>query len=98
MNLQKLREAYLENLKAYNSVHPIEIDGIRKGIMIETIEEEKEKFLYEYFDQRAKKILKDLKNSVKFSGNAQIWKRGDSLENLNLGMKERVEKALRFGI
>ncbi len=100
MDLQELREAYLENLKAYNALYPVEIDGFQKGIMMEAIPEPEEKdhpFLKE-FHKKAVKIQKELEDSADRSGNAQVWRRGDPLENLRPGLRQRVEKALRFGI
>jgi len=56
MNLEKIKEMYLENLKLYNELHPIRI------------------------------------------GNPKIWRREEPLDHLYSSLRERIEKALKFGI
>jgi hypothetical protein len=47
---------------------------------------------------KTKKVLPILKEGADQSGNAIVWHRGQDLDALNEGLRERIEKALRFGI
>jgi hypothetical protein len=97
MNLQELKKAYLENLKVYNALYPIEID-VKKEFIFEGIEKDNDNYFVKVFPQKAKKALKALKESADRSGNVQIWKRGDPLNNLKPDLRKRIERGLNFGI
>ena len=50
------------------------------------------------FLRKATKILSKLKEGADKSGNAQIWHRGEPLDGLTQGLRERILKGLKFGI
>jgi hypothetical protein len=96
--LPKIREAYREILSAYD-----EICSLHPKISV------KDEDITPPFDQgedvssftvrkRMTAILPKIKEGADRSGNAVIWYRGDSLEGLSSGMRDRVERALKFGI
>jgi hypothetical protein len=99
MSLEEIREAYGEILRAYNELFPlhpekrIESDDVRNGL-----DSEEEAFCSDAFRKKATEVLSRLKKVADRSGNAQIWHVGESLDNLNQGMRERIEKAIRSGI
>ena len=48
--------------------------------------------------KRLQEILLELKESADRSGNAQVWRRGEPLDHLNPGLRERVRRAIEYGI
>jgi hypothetical protein len=98
MTLQEIREAYGEILRAYNDLFraPFQINSNREE-MIETVNFGDIEFL-EKFRKEGKEILAKLKEAADQSGNPVIWHRGDPVAGLNAKIKERIERALKFGI
>lgn len=113
MNLQKIREAYWENLRLYNELFPIHSVSQRRNWRINSREELSD--IKEISDIKNIKISEDIKEFLSLSkileekekgfekradqsGNPQIWRRGDPLDNLSQGLRERIERALNFGI
>ena len=100
-SLKEIRSAYVEAVSAYNEIYPIHPP---ERISVEGIEEMGEEVLkgdeclVETFRKKAREITPKLKEAADQSGNAISWHCGQSLDGLNQGMKERIEKALRFGI
>ena len=96
--LKEVREAYGEILRAYNNLFPLHpqkrsdheepMEGVDYGDI---------GFLEE-FRRKGKEIGAKLKRAADQSGNAVVWLRGDSLEGLSPGMKERIERGLKRGI
>jgi hypothetical protein len=98
--LQRIKEGYRENLALWNELHPIhpeprmgvertELYGCEPGDVKEMSME---------FCERARQVTPQLKERADRSGNPFKWSRGDPLDGLPDGMKERIEKALGFGI
>jgi hypothetical protein len=98
MTLQEIRDAYREVLQAYNDLFPLHPQITMK------CEDETENFsqgddsFLNAFRTKAKKVAPKIKEAADQSGNPVIWHRGESFEGLSLGMRERVEGALKFGI
>ena len=102
MNLEKIKEMYLENLKLYNELHPIRINNTRK-ISNLYFDEEPSLSIKDTFDLK-KSVLKmekkliALENNLNQIGNPKIWRREEPLDHLYSSLRERIEKALKFGI
>jgi hypothetical protein len=96
--LERIRQAYSEILFAYNDLSPLHSETRRKH------EDETQSFgqgddnFLDAFRMKAKRLVPKIKEIADQSGNAMIWHRGESFEGLSLGMRERVERALKFGI
>jgi hypothetical protein len=97
MELKEIRQAYREILEAYNSRFPLHPQTRAGG---EDISEPfgKEEISFQLEFERTKEIRAKLKEAADRSGNAQVWERGKSLDGLDQGLRERVDKALNFGI
>jgi hypothetical protein len=97
MTLQEIREAYAEILRAYNAIFPVHPETrIKFEDETEGLDRGDQNFL-DTFRMKAKKIVPKLREAADQSGNVKVWHRGNPLEGLNQGMKERVEKALNLG-
>jgi hypothetical protein len=97
--LKEIREAYLEILRAYNAIFPVHPETRMKfEDDTDILDPRKEDFRIAFRFRKTKEILPKLKEAADQSGNIKIWHRGDPLEGLNRGMKERVEKALKLGV
>jgi hypothetical protein len=95
--LQRTREAYGEILWAYNNLFPLHRQKrTEHEEPMESIDYGDIEFL-ENFRRKGKEISGKLKRAADQSGNAVVWRRGDSLEGLSLGMKERIERGLKRG-
>ena len=95
--LQKIRDAYLDVLDLYNNLFPLRPE--RKS------EREEEPNFFDLEEDptisavaaRVDDIGPKLEEAADPSENCQIWRSGESLQGLNQGMKDRIEKALKFG-
>lgn len=97
--LQKIREAYSEILRSYNVFFPIQLGGKKKNeVALDAFDCEGDNFYLDVFPKKARKALRKLKKDADRSGNVQVWNKGETLNSLNQDMKERIEKALKFGI
>lgn len=112
MKLQEIKEAYLENLRFYNELFPIhnrlqkqtrreyeakELFDIKEISDIKGINDIKEIKEFSLLSKILTKKVKEFKERADRSGNAQVWRRGEPLDGLSPGLKERIEKALNFG-
>jgi hypothetical protein len=98
--LHKIREAYGENLRLWNGLYPIHL-GERSNVeevTEDSIEYGDLKNASETICQRAKEVMARLKKSADLSGNSRVWRKGEPLDDLPRGMRERIERALNFGI
>ena len=98
MTLQEIRKAYGEVLRAWNelfSLHPQKRPDQEEAM--ESVDYGDIEFL-ENFRRKGKEIVPKLKEAADQSGNPATWRRGESLEDLNSGMRERILKGLEFGI
>jgi len=102
MNLEKIKEIYLENLKFYNELYPIRINNTKKISNLYFDEEPslsiKDTFDFKKSVLKMKKKLIELENNLNQIGNPKIWRRGEPLNHLDSSLRERIEKALKFGI
>jgi hypothetical protein len=96
--LEEMRQAYGEILSAFNALFPVHPETRRKFEDETDMFDRNEEDFRAAFLWKAKKILPKLKEAADQSGNVKVWHRGDPLEGLNLGMKERIERALKLGI
>ena len=100
--LQRIREAYSEILRAYNILFPLHADGKRgkkeEKVVLDAFDPEGNKFYKKAFFRKMREVSLKLKVAADQSGNAQTWHAGESLEGLNERMKERIDRALKFGI
>jgi hypothetical protein len=97
---ERVRRGYRENLTAWNALFP-PIPEKRSW---------EDEMLPEEFDpeglilypgksrENAKRVVQKLKERADKSGDPQVWHRGDPLDGLNPGLKERILKALEFQI
>jgi hypothetical protein len=101
MTLQEIRDAYAVILKSYNELFPLYVEARKSsGEMEEGAEKsgkKNEDRFYETFMVKAKKIVPKLKEAADQSGSVQIWRKGESLDNLSEGLQERIERAIRLG-
>jgi hypothetical protein len=96
--LKEIREAYREILRAYNDlfpVHPQTTTKYEDGT--QGFDQGDYNFL-DTFRMKAKEVVPKLKQAADQSGNAQIWHRGEPLDSLNQGMRDRIGKALKLEI
>jgi hypothetical protein len=98
MKLKEIRAAYAEILSAWNVVSPPIAQSVRedKEMMADSVDMDEESTMSTM--GKLRKVHPELKREADQSGNAQVWHRGESLDGLSPGMKERIERALRFGI
>jgi len=96
--LKEIREAYGEILWAYNDLFPLHRQKrTEHEEPMESVDYGDIEFL-ENFRAKGKEIIPKLKEAADQSGNPVIWRRGESLEDLNPGMRGRILKGLEFGI
>ena len=98
LTLGEIRDAYGEILGAYNELFPVHPVSRTEG---EDITEDFDKgtdFLIGTVSARLKEVSPMLKEIADQSGNAMVWRRGDPLDGLNQGLRNRIERALKFGI
>ncbi len=100
MTLQEIRKAYGETLKAYNALFPIHSNGrrVKNEIAQDNFDPGGDSFYLEIFPEKFRKNFPRLKKAADQSGGSRVWHRGDHLDGLSQGMKDRIEKALKFGI
>jgi hypothetical protein len=95
--LEKMREAYGKNLRAYNEIFPLHPQTtMRREDESENFNQGDQDFL-DIFRVKAKKIFPKVKDGADQSGNPVVWRRGDPLDSLSPAMRGRVERALKFG-
>ncbi len=105
-SLREIRGAYAEILSAYNAIFPLDpamrkeaedtMDRFAEGMTDKLAKDDGN--AREISRAKAKKALPMLKEGTDQSGNAVSWHRGQPLDDLNQGLKDRIEKASRFGI
>jgi len=94
---KKIRDAYGGILRAYNTLYPLDpVTRKDPEEIIERVGMDKEGT--PKFWAKMREVVPKLKEAADQSGNAVSWYRGQSLDGLNQGMKDRVEKALKLGI
>ncbi len=98
MTLQEIRQAYGEILRAFNTLYPLHPATRKEPQDITDNFDKGDESLIEAIRTKARKIFPKLKGTADQSGNVKVWHRGDPLEGLNRGMRERIEKALKLGI
>jgi hypothetical protein len=97
--LEEIRKAYADALTGWNALFPLHPESRREGDDVERWGDfEEEDFCADVFRKKGMRALSRLRKAAAQSCNAQIWHAGESLNNLSQGMRERIEKALRFGI
>lgn len=106
MDLKEIRAGYRECLSAYNAIFPLD-PATKKDA-----EDMMDRFAEEVTERsakidsnarrisraKAKKALPTQEEGADQLGNAITWRRGDSLDGLNQDTRERIERALKFGI
>lgn len=106
MSLKEIRTAYREILIAYNNLFP------PYAVMRKDAEDAMDRFSEDTTDKsikgggdlleismgNPKKALPTVKVAADQSDNVVSWYRGQSLEGLNQGLRDRIEKALKLGI
>jgi hypothetical protein len=96
--LEKIRKAYGEVLRAYNDLFSLHRQKrTEHEEPMESVDYGEIEFL-ENFRRKGKEIGAKLKRAADQSGRPVIWYRGDPLDGLTTGMKERVRKALIYGV
>jgi hypothetical protein len=96
--LKKIRAAYGDILGAYNELFPLHPKTtMKREDETENFNQGDEGFL-DAFREKAKKIAQEIKRGADESGNPIVWHRGDPLDSLSPAMRERVERALKFGV
>jgi hypothetical protein len=96
--LQRIREAYGDILRAWNDLFPLYPQkGSDQQEPMESIDFGDIEFL-EKCRRKGKEIGIKLKKAADQSGNAVVWRRGDPVDGLPNGIRERVERALKLGI
>ncbi len=97
--LQKIREAYFENLELFNDRSLFLIrETNRKETELDTPDPDGLSPFESNLLEKLKEVGPKLRAAADQSGNAQTWQIGQSLDGLSQGIKERVEKALLLGI
>jgi hypothetical protein len=95
--LKEIRESYMEILRAYNELFPL--DPVMRKDPEETMDridinkENSHKIM-----MKMREFAPRLRKAADESGNAVSWHCGQSMEDLNRGLRERIEKAIRLGI
>jgi hypothetical protein len=104
-NLKEIRGAYAEILSAYNATFPLDPPTKKDADMMDRFAEDTtdksdkgNHDLPRILRAKAKKALPMLKEGADQSGNAVSWHRGQPLDDLNQGLKDRIERALKLGI
>ena len=95
--LNEIRAAYRDILSAYNALFPLYPQTRIGREDIEGDPDKGEDETYLAFRGKMKKKVPELKAIADQSGNARVWHRGDPLDGLDQGLKDRIEKALKFG-
>jgi hypothetical protein len=98
--LQKIREAYNENLEFWDGLYPIHLREIGdvEEVTEDTIERGDIGAELKNIRKRVNEIMPRLKQSADLSGNPHVWRKGEPLDDLPRGLRERIGKALNFGI
>jgi hypothetical protein len=99
-SLKEIRAAYSEILKAYNALFPIypNIKREKDETIQDNFDPGGDKFYSEILPKKFRENFRRLQKAADQSGNPMIWHRGDPLDGLSPGMRERIERALKFGI
>jgi hypothetical protein len=101
MNLKEIRESYRMNLEAFNRLSPIhpqekiEREEIFLGVGID--EGEGDERIADPDRKKMTKVVSKAKEAADRSGSVQVWHRGEPLDNLGEGMRERIERAIKLG-
>ena len=96
--LKEIRDAYGEALRAYNELFSLQSRRIdREDLLPEGFSIDREEPI-NTFRKKATEINLKLKEAADQSGNAVTWRRGDPLDGLDQGLRERIERGLEFGI
>jgi len=96
--LEEIREAYGEALRAYNELFSLQSRRIdREDLLPEGFSIDREEPI-STFRKKATAIISKLKEAADQSGNAVTWHRGDPLDGLDQSFRNRVLRALEFGI
>ena len=98
LTLGEVRDAYGEILGAYNELFPVHPASRTEGEDITGKFGKGEESLIDAASAKMREMGPKLKEAADQSGNAVIWRRGDSLEGLNQSLKCRIEAAIKFGI
>jgi len=54
--------------------------------------------LFLTFGEKYRKTFPELKIAANQSGNSVVWRVGEPLDDLNQSLRDRIERALKFGI
>lgn len=98
--LHEIRQAYGEILKHYNILIAPQPNRKREEETVPdslALDIEEDQFDRKAFFAKMKEVYPKLKEAADRSGNAQTWHAGQSLDGLSQGMRERIEKGLKFG-
>jgi hypothetical protein len=98
ITLQEIREAYGEILRAYNELFPLHPQTRRKSKDETEIFDRGDQDFLKEVRMKLKKVFPKLRETADRSGNAQVWHRGEPLDKVTQGMRNRIGKALRLGI
>jgi hypothetical protein len=96
LSIEEIREAYGEIIRAYNEIYPLHPQTRRLSLDEETSDFGRGDENFRVSINR--KVRDKLRQAANESGNPVIWYRGDPLDGLSPGMRERIEVALKFGI
>jgi hypothetical protein len=96
--LGEIRVAYAEILRAYNELFPLHPQRKTECEDMTWSFEKGEESLFNMVRAKARENIPKLKEGADQSGNAVLWYRGEPLDGLNQGLRERVEIGLKFGI
>ena len=97
MDLKEIRLAYREIVTAYNEAFPSDLKLRTEEDITQSFDKGDES-LIGTVSARFRETNPKLRAAANQSGNARVWQRGEPLDGLNEGMRERIEKAMRFGI
>lgn len=98
-SLAEIREAYRDILQAYNALSsPFSESKSNSEGEPETLEGTRDEESFKMIRLKLRQVSRALKEGADRSGNVQVWRRGDPLDALNQGLRDRIEKALRWGI
>ena len=95
-SLKEIRESYRDILLAYDAVFSISPDH-REGDVESGGFNFDEKNFYQETKVKMEKVLPELKEKADHSGNAVVWRRGDSLCGLSGALRQRIETGLKYG-